>query len=243
MADSKKPLLSSVVHEPEDTSLEDAVVRVCGGEKASSVQRSTGIPRTTILSAYYRFNGSHLNTSVGRPVSVEPVLLQDLKASAKKRTMDGNCWERVHDYSSSASILIPGFQAADCPNSFAHELHSKYVQFQTRKHGDSVKPIHLKPLSISTVRKYEKRVCSEVVHTDTDKGGQNKRRAQALADMYNFISLAVAVVVAGKFLPQLTLNFDRSSTFLGDKVDLTFLESYCRAISVERKSIQNTAHV
>ena len=108
LTDSKKPLLSSVVHEPEDTSLEDAVVRVCGGEKASSVQRSTGIPRTTILSAYYRFNGSHLNTSVGRPVSVEPDLLQDLKASAKKRTMDGNCWERVHDYSSSASILIPG---------------------------------------------------------------------------------------------------------------------------------------
>ena len=81
----------------------------------------------------------------------------------------------------------------------------------------------LKHLSTSTFRKYEKQVCSSVVHTNTDKGGQKKRRAHALADMYNFISLAVAVIVAGQFLPQLILNFDRSSSFLGDNADVILL--------------------
>ncbi len=32
------------------------------------------------------------------------------------------------------------------------------------------------------MRKYEKIVCNKLVYTDTDEGGQNKRRAQALAD-------------------------------------------------------------
>ena len=204
LADSKKPdprLLVPLVDEPINEALfythqnlVDAVNRVCGGEKINSVHRSTGISRSTIDRAVQRFNGDHLEElTAGRPAAVSPELVESLKLSAAQRTLDGNSWERVHNSSNSAVLVIPGFQAVNCENSFAHELQTKRNAAQNLKYGSAIMPYHVQPLSTSTVRKIEKEVCSKVVITSTDKGGQNKRRAQALADLYNFISLAVAL--------------------------------------------------
>ena len=146
--------------------LEDAVNRI-------SVSNATGIPYTTLRRTFLRFDGCKLEElRSGRPAAVPPELLKNLKLSAAKRTLDGNSWERVHDYSNTASIKVPGFQASDCVNSFAHEFQEKHRQFQKIKHGEYAQSCVLKPLSISTVRKYEKQVCSSVVRTDTDEGGQ-----------------------------------------------------------------------
>jgi hypothetical protein len=88
--DSKKPLVLVAIVPPENNdefyshqSLEDAVIRVCGGERVRDVHRDTGIPYASIWYAHQRYDGNRLTElHMGRPTSLLQELIDRPKASA-----------------------------------------------------------------------------------------------------------------------------------------------------------------
>lgn len=131
--------------------------------------------------------------SRGRPERVPQPVLQKMRTRMFSDDMRGDSAVNVPAVRSSAKLHLPKAPEGRVANSFSSRLQEAVHEHALETSENGVpKMKQLKELSPSTVRKASKQLEVQPV---VFFSGQNERRARALNDAYNFISLAAMALI------------------------------------------------
>lgn len=114
---------------------------------------------------------------------------------------------------------IPGFDPSSIKGTFANEVHDAQLSLNPEQAAHEY--------SKSSLRKIQK-LSKVETKSSTKTGMQNERRLQALCDAYNFLALAIMLIVLTKsgqqpIDPRLSFNSDRSSSLLNESIMICIL--------------------
>ncbi|KAJ1434661.1 hypothetical protein B484DRAFT_473356 [Ochromonadaceae sp. CCMP2298] len=182
----------------------------------------------------------------GHPSIISDAGVQQIKEVLLTRDLEGASKTYVPSVRKSAAVIIPGYDPAAVGNSFAN-LVSEKAREEVLQRNPAASAHSLKPPSGSTLARLAK--ATEVKKVKV-KSHSNERRAGALVDGYNPVSLASVMLIlfcsmTGISLPEvecagpaaferdprflgsisrsLIMNVDKSTSFLGLSQDETLM--------------------
>jgi hypothetical protein len=182
----------------------------------------------------------------GHPSLISDAGVQEIKEVLLTRDLEGTSITYVPSVRKSAAVVMPGYDPSDIENSFAHLVTSK-VREETLQRNPNASAQSLKPPSGSTFARLAKKTEVKKVKV---KSHSKERRAAALVDGYNPVSLASVMLIlfcsmTGISLPEvesaepaafeteprflgsisrsLIMNVDKSTSFLGLSQDETLM--------------------
>jgi hypothetical protein len=202
-----------------------------------TIERAMAINSVETCQSYETFQ----RAKIGRGKAVPSPVVRSMQARAQQGDFEGGTVIHVPDVKPSSSN-IGGLVPRDVDSSFSAVLHH-----EMDKWAEEVNPggamSQFKTLSDKTIRAAQKAIVPGMVIM---KKGQNERRREALCDVYNFISLAVMMLIVYAHISgvsvremerlsmdelqqdprwvatvdrRLIFNIDKSTTFLGDTQD------------------------
>lgn len=115
-------------------------------------------------------------------------------------------------------------------------IHDGMLEKEHGKHIDDIPEKLRLNLSESSYRNLAERV-GVIGKTSSGSNIQNERRTEAQCDIYNYISLAVAMqaVTTPLLMPALMFNLDKSSSFLNNASETKFIYSESMAIELRQR--------
>lgn len=176
----------------------------------------------------------------GRPPAVPTAVKAQILEEVEKNDALGDSARHIPALRTSTQIVVPGYDPNLLENSFAKRVNDMKND-HLRAHFPNASASAFEPLSGTTLSKLTKELGLDVVK---NVNWQNMRRAEALADSYNFVSLAVMLIISHasmsglsieelkqndskvnllrayqeSVLPSLVFNLDKSKSFLGQEV-------------------------
>jgi hypothetical protein len=163
---------------------------------------------------------------VGRSKVFSPVLIAAMKLKISNVDLAGRSKLQIPIPKKEARTQIAGFTASGVEGSFAHFAKSKKNQHLKEMNPNAPNSAYKEP-SPQVLRKLQVEVAPREKSTNE---GQTRRRAEALSDAYNFVSLAAMLLIEQSIMSGISITEMQGMSFDQLQRDPRFLENVKRRL-------------